>query len=92
MSKEVRGIADTNTQLAKELQEVRSLHRDLMATVEKLASIVAKAEDNVCNAPPAPPPAQPQPSLPSKPTYTSTVMRMLPPTHATSLARQDAQF
>ena len=26
VSKEVRGIADTNTQLAKELQEVRSLH------------------------------------------------------------------
>lgn len=62
-----------------------------MVTVEKLASITAKVEDTIHNAPPALP-VQPQPSLPSKPTYTSTVMRMLPPSHTTSLARQDAQF
>ena len=74
----------------KELNEVRSLHADLSKTLEKLASATTKIEEVARNPPAQPPMSNPTP--PGRPTYADTVVRMLPATHATSLARQDAQF
>ena len=92
VSKVVRELADTKVQLAKELQEVRNIQQDLTKAVEKIATTSSKTEEALRNAEALPPSSQLGSGLNGKPSYASTVMRVLPPSHATSLARQDAQF
>lgn len=92
ITKEVKTITEGHAQLAKELDEVRSLQRNLITTLERLATTTAKAEETLRN-PPAPAlhtHSGPDPA--SRPTYAAMLMHVLLASHATSLIRQDAQF
>ena len=92
ITKEVKTIAEGHTQLAKELEEVRSLQRNLTNTLERLATTTAKAEEALRNPPAATPHARSGPDLTGRPTYAATLTHVLPASHATSLVRQDTQF
>lgn len=83
LSKEIRGLAEGHARLTKELDAVRTLQAELTTSLGRLDATTTRAE--------APQPmASTAPT--ARPSYAATVMHVLPTSHATSIARQEAQF
>lgn len=73
------------------LRNWRALQRELTTALEQLNRTAARAEEAVRNPPP-PPTSAVDAAVMGRPSYAATVMHVLPASHATSVARQEAQF
>ncbi|TFY52367.1 hypothetical protein EVJ58_g10059 [Rhodofomes roseus] len=89
LAEEVRNLLQGQTNLARELEDVKRLKADLAEALDTMKQRAAQPEPAAWE--PAPLPTQ-NANGARKPSYAATVMHILPTSHATSIAQQDVQI